>query len=745
MQDNYMRDLLKDLGSNRTPSNSITLTSGKDEGAIDVTRKDTINATATAGEKITMYHPSGSTIQVFPNEVQLFISNGYSTTPSAGVPQRPVVVAPQQPAAVAPQQPGGIVTTPTPVVGPEMVPTGGIGRPGGTLTPSLGVSAPSRTSGPQGVTVPMDSEEDLALQNDPNYNETVNDDGTVTYTPSSEIAIPDEDAPVGSPEQQAAVNSPGNFEAPTDNPVGINGNPRLIFDEEKGWISNPAYTFEEKVGDDSDTLAGGKPNRDDYPDTRGGGKQYQDDLDAWNEKNKPVDSAEVDANGNPKFIQTPRGLKPNPNYDTSTPPADQTQGIHGNDKYIQNESGEWISNPAYTFEEKVDDDGTSTTETVIDKTEVTGTPEEQAQFEADFEAASAQSDEHDRQIAEEAKAELDNATTVEESDSILDGLKGLFKDGELAKSLILYAASRAAGFSHSGSAKFAYDSTDLFGDKNANAEYNTYASGVDTALANGIFGDPTSQEAIDRANSLKQQFLTNQSSNSSGASGISKNAKVMVTSDGRRAVFDANLGGYRYTDGDREPVTNDVQTYEPNSAAGVRQINKPRRDWIQKNQVGIDNIDFVSTLEVPKGGFFSDGQIGSLFGKIRGIYGGETESDTYAKYQAGLQNNLSLAGRPPGPLSEKEWDYLRAGVPNPRSNPEEYKKYMKAYGTFLREQNAKLRFMNDYMYKNTGASELDAMNAWHNTAAGNTAYSGVPGSSGGTSTGDGTHDDNKYG
>ena len=378
MQDNYMRDLLKDLGSNRTPSNSIMLTSGKDEGAIDVTRKDTINATATAGEKITMYHPSGSTIQVFPNEVQLFISNGYSTTPSAGVPQQPVVVAPQQPAVVnpqepqvvAPQQPGGIVTTPTPVVGPEMVPTGEIGRPGDTLTPSLGVTAPPGTSGPQAITVPMDSEEDLALQNDPNYNETVNDDGTVTYTPNSEIAIPDEDAPVGSPEQQAAVNSPGNFEAPTDNPVGINGNPRLIFDEEKGWIKNPAYTPQEMIASD-DSL---------------------ETADAVEEA--AIQEFESDSN---------------------------------------------INNT---------DDASTNLTTVADLTE-------------DGEGVTAveQTDDAFTEI------ELDTSTTPEEKKTLagglLDGLKGLFKDGELAKAAMLYFGSRIAGFDSTDSAKFAYGATDL--------------------------------------------------------------------------------------------------------------------------------------------------------------------------------------------------------------------------------------------------------------------------------------------
>ena len=312
----------------------------------------------------------------------------------------------------------------------------------------------------------------------------------------------------------------------------------------------------------------------------------------------------------------------------------------------------------------------------------------------------------------------------------------MFKDGELAKAAMLYFGSRIAGFSHSGSAKFAYGSTDLFGDKGANADYNSYASSVDTALANGVFGDPTSQEAIDRANSMKQQFLTNQGSNSSGASGISKNAKVMITSDGRKAVFDASLGGYRYTDGDREPVTNDVQTYEPNSAAGVRQINKPRREMITKNEVAIDSITFTEGFPTGDQGWSDSGSIGNFMHSLRKIYGGESDTDTYTKVQQQTVDKIALAGRPPGPISEKEWEFLRAGVPDPRSNPVQFKKWMTAYKSFLIEQNNKLRYMNDYMYKNTGASELDAMNAWHNTDSGKTAYSGVTTTS--TGTGDGT-------
>ena len=730
MTNDYLTNLLKDLGANNTPSQSINLTSGKDNGQIDVTRKDTLTASAPGQEKVTMYHPSGSTIQVYPYEVSLFENNGYSTQPPQ--PQQPV----QQPV--------------TPVQQPVQQPVTPVQQPATPVTPvqqpvqqpvDQGVGMPNQQTTPQTYTVEMDSPEDLELQDDPNYDEVVNDDGTVTYTSNIDTGTVTPQVPTGVGTYASDVVTPTPVVAPVVAP-GVN--PRTNREPGMVPVEDQAIPGVNPIGNTDPGVADPVllPNTD-----AGGGNLNQNPLGGQSGIDA-ADARETELIGTP---WAPTGDFEEADED-GTYASDNPVGIHGNKKFIQDESGEWISNPAYTPQEMIASDDPLETADAIEEaaiyefesdSNINNTEDAITNFttiadlteDGEGVDAAVQTDDAFTEI------ELDTSTTPEEKKTLagglLDGLKGLFKDGELAKAAMLYFGSRIAGFSHSGSAKFAYGSTDLFGDKGANADYNSYASSVDTALANGVFGDPTSQEAIDRANSMKQQFLTSQGSNSSGASGISKNAKVMITSDGRKAVFDASLGGYRYTDGDREPVTNDVQTYEPNSAAGVRQINKPRRGQIQQNQVAIDNIDFVSTLPLPESGFWNEGQIGSLFSKMRAIYGGENESDTYANFQAGVLNNISLAGRPPGPLSEKEWDYLRAGVPNPRSNPEEYKKYMKAYGTFLKEQNAKLRFMNDYMYKNTGASELDAMNAWHNTASGNTQYSSIPGS-GGTSTTDGT-------
>ena len=678
MTNDYLTNLLKDLGANNTPSQSINLTSGKDNGQIDVTRKDTLTASAPGQEKVTMYHPSGSTIQVYPYEVSLFENNGYSTQPPQ--PQQPV----QQPVTPV-QQP--VQQPVTPVQQPVQQPV------------DQGVGMPNQQTTPQTYTVEMDSPEDLELQDDPNYNEVVNDDGTVTYTSNIDTGTVTPQVPTGVGTYASDVVTPTPVVAPVVAP-GVN--PRT--NREPGMVPVEDQTIPgvNPIGNTNPGVADPVllPNTD-----AGGGNLNQNPLGGQSGIDA-ADARETELIGTP---WAPTGDFEEADED-GTYASDNPVGIHGNKKFIQDESGEWISNPAYTHQEMIASDDSLETADAVAEAAIT-----------EFESDSNINNEDDAitnfttiaDLTEDGEGvdaavqtddalteiELDPSTTPEEKKTLagglLDGLKGLFKDGELAKAAMLYFGSRIAGFSHSGSAKFAYESTDLFGDKagtGLDANYSTTSTPV-------------------------------------------------MMQNGRLANYDTANNRYVYLD-DGSVVAGETVNQgflTARDTKDTQRVNKERSEQANTLDTTSDGIQQAITITEDADFNWETGFAGTVTNMFKNAFGYQDDVSIARNIQQGVNISIALTRKPPGAISNEEMKMLLGAVPDKNTNPQAYIQWAKAVLKFNKAQAHKLRWINNYMSQNSYATELHATEAYDKWNNGGNSGGGSEGSGGST-----TIDPDKY-